>query len=105
MQFGQLTRRELIGAAAAAWPLVAQAQQPRKLPLVGVLVSASPPHPFAAAFERGLRALGYAEGQNIAVEFRYKGTVSLLAQFLSNRRGWGYRRAGATEEVLEHVRL
>jgi putative ABC transport system substrate-binding protein len=71
MRFGQLTRRELIGAAAAAWPLVAQAQQSRKLPLVGVLVSASPPHPFADAFWRGLRALGYTEGQNIKVEFRY----------------------------------
>jgi putative ABC transport system substrate-binding protein len=71
MRFGQLTRRELMGAAAAAWPLVAQAQQPRKLPFIGVLVSASPPHPFADAFWRGLRALGYTEGQNIKVEFRY----------------------------------
>jgi putative ABC transport system substrate-binding protein len=71
MRFGQLTRRELMGAAAAAWPVVAQAQQSRKLPLVGALVSASPPHPFADAFWRGLRGLGYSEGQNIVVEFRY----------------------------------
>ena len=42
-----------------------------KLPLIGVLVSASPPHPFADAFWRGLHALGYSEGQNIKVEFRY----------------------------------
>jgi len=41
------------------------------LPLVGVLVSASSPHPFADAFWRGLHALGYSEGQNIKVEFRY----------------------------------
>jgi putative tryptophan/tyrosine transport system substrate-binding protein len=34
-------------------------------------VSASPPHPFADAFWRGLHALGYSEGQNIKVEFRY----------------------------------
>jgi putative tryptophan/tyrosine transport system substrate-binding protein len=34
-------------------------------------VSASPPHPFADAFWRGLHALGYSEGQNITVEFRY----------------------------------
>jgi putative tryptophan/tyrosine transport system substrate-binding protein len=69
-----MTRRRefirLIGGAAA-WPLAARAQQSRKLPRVGVLVSASPPHPFADAFRRGLRALGYTEGQNIAVEFRY----------------------------------
>src|SRR5215471_16248394 len=61
----------LLGGAAAAWALAARAQQPRRLPLIGVLVSASPPHPFADAFWRGLHALGYSEGQNIRVEFRY----------------------------------
>src|SRR5215813_14293701 len=61
----------LLGGAAAAWPLAARAQQPRRLPLIGVLVSASSPHPFADAFRRGLHALGYSEGQNIKVEFRY----------------------------------
>jgi putative ABC transport system substrate-binding protein len=74
MQFDQLRRREfitLLGGAAAAWPLAARAQQPRKLPHIGVLVSASPPHPFADAFRRGLRTFGYSEGQNIAIEFRY----------------------------------
>ena len=69
-----MKRREfitLLGAAAAAWPLAARAQQPGKLPYIGVLVSASPPHPFADAFWRGLHALGYSEGKNIKVEFRY----------------------------------
>src|SRR6266705_3267335 len=61
----------LLGGAAAAWPLAARAQQPGKLPYIGVLVSASPPHPFADAFWRGLHTLGYSEGQNIKVEFRY----------------------------------
>ena len=51
--------------------LAGRAQQTGKLPLIGVLVSASPPHPFADAFWRGLHALGYSEGQNIKVEFRY----------------------------------
>src|SRR5437588_12833205 len=61
-----MRRREfitLLGGAAAAWPIAAGAQQPAKLPLIGVLVSASPPHPFADAFWRGLHALGYSEGQ------------------------------------------
>ena len=74
MQFDQSTRRDviaLVAGAVIAWPLAARAQQPGKLPLIGVLVSASPPHPFADAFGRGLRALGYSEGQNIRVEFRY----------------------------------
>src|SRR5262249_58415647 len=48
-------------------------QQTRKLPRIGVLVSASPPHPFADAFWRGLRPLGYSEGENIEVEFHYTG--------------------------------
>ena len=69
-----MRRRELIallGGMATAWPLGARAQQPRKFPFVGVLVSASPPHPFADAFWRGLHALGYSDGENIKVEFRY----------------------------------
>ena len=70
MQFKRREFMSLLGGATA-WPLAARAQQPAKVPLVGVLVSASPPHPFADAFWRGLRALGYSEGQNIKVEFRY----------------------------------
>jgi len=69
-----MRRRDLIGALAAtalAAPGRAFSQQPGKLPRVGVLVSASPPHPFADDFRRGLRTLGYAEGQNIALEFLY----------------------------------
>jgi putative tryptophan/tyrosine transport system substrate-binding protein len=60
-----------LGGAAAIWPLAASGQQPRKLPRVGVLVGTSPPFPFADAFQQGLHALGYSEGQNIAFEFRY----------------------------------
>ena len=74
MQFDQLKRREfitLLGGATVVWPLVGRAQQPAMAPLVGVIVSSSPPHPFADAFWRGLHALGYSQGQNIKVEFRY----------------------------------
>src|SRR6266446_744495 len=69
-----MNRREfitLLGGTGAAWPLAARAQQAGKLPLVGVLVSASPPHPFADALRRGLQTLGYSEGRNIALEVRY----------------------------------
>ena len=68
-----MRRREFISllGVAASWPFAAGAQQPGKLPQIGVLVSGSSPHPFAEAFWRGLHALGYSEGQNIKVEFRY----------------------------------
>jgi putative tryptophan/tyrosine transport system substrate-binding protein len=79
-----MTRRRefitLLGRATVAWPLAVRAQQPAKLPLVGVLVSASAPHPFADAFWRGLHALGYSEGQNIKVEFRYTDARSNRAE-------------------------
>jgi putative tryptophan/tyrosine transport system substrate-binding protein len=46
-------------------------QQAGSVPHVGVLVSASEPHPFADALWRGLERLGYSEGRNIALEVRY----------------------------------
>src|SRR3954469_8624323 len=57
-------RREFIlGGVAAAWPVVARAQQP-KLPRIGVLVP-SDPEPFWSEFRAGLREQGYIELQNI----------------------------------------
>ena len=61
----------LLGGVAAAWPLAASGQQPRRLPRVGVLVGTSPPFPLADAFRQGLYGLGYSEDRNIALEFRY----------------------------------
>jgi len=51
----------------------AEAQQPAKLPRIGVLISApaSIASPRIQAFQRGLRALGYVEGKNITLEYRY----------------------------------
>jgi putative ABC transport system substrate-binding protein len=63
----------LLGTAAAAWPLAARAQQPGKLPLVGVLGSASESsqHDLVAGFTRRLRDLGWIEGRTIAFQFRW----------------------------------
>jgi putative tryptophan/tyrosine transport system substrate-binding protein len=67
-------RREfitLLGGAGAAWPLGARAQQPGKLPTIGVLVLGNPPpEPFLSALRDGLRDLGYTEGRNIRLEVR-----------------------------------
>jgi len=51
----------------------AEAQQPAKLPRIGVLISARPSiaSPRIEAFQRGLRDLGYVEGKNITLEYRY----------------------------------
>src|SRR5438093_8087206 len=69
-----IDRRGFIGLLAPILfgaPSRAFAQRPAKLPRIGILIGASPPYPFADAFRRGLRALGYSEGQNISLEFRY----------------------------------
>src|SRR5215831_4978100 len=69
-----MRRRDVIGVVATCLlvaPRRALAQQSRKMPRIGVLVSASPPHPFADAFRRGLQSFGYTEGQNIRIEFLY----------------------------------
>ena len=55
-----------------ALPLSARAQQPKKIPRIGVLYPGSPgPSPLLDAFRQGLRELGYVEGQNVALEYRY----------------------------------
>jgi putative ABC transport system substrate-binding protein len=67
-------RRELITllGGAAAWPVTAHAQQPTT-PVVGFLrftTAASGVH-LTAAFRRGLGELGYIEGQNVAIDYRW----------------------------------
>jgi len=69
-----LNRRVFVGTFTATLFGVhgpASPQKTERLPRVGVLVSATPPHPFADAFRRGLRPLDYVEGENIAIEWRY----------------------------------
>ncbi len=64
----------LAGSPVAAPPaveLAAEAQPRRATPHVGVLVAESAPHPFAEAFRSGMGELGYVEGRNMTIEWRY----------------------------------
>jgi len=67
-------RREVIFLVGniIAWPLVVHAQQPA-LPLVGVLATASPEANAArlGAFRQGLKEVGFVEGQNVSIEYKW----------------------------------
>jgi putative ABC transport system substrate-binding protein len=70
-----MKRREfitLVGGAVAAWPLVVQAQQPGKLPTIGFLAAnPSIESPRVAAFVQRLRELGWTDGRNLTIEYRW----------------------------------
>ena len=70
------TRRELLialGAGALAWTGAARAQAPAKVPRIGLLTVFSPSDAalWHQAFRLGLRDLGWVEGKNISIEYRY----------------------------------
>jgi putative ABC transport system substrate-binding protein len=80
-------RREfitLLGGAAAAWPLAARAQQGGRVRRVGVLM----PFPEAdpqiqarlAAFRQGLERLGWSEGRNVRIDYRFAPVSGALDQ-------------------------
>jgi putative ABC transport system substrate-binding protein len=72
---GHMQRREfitLVGFSAVAWPIDTWAQQTSKVWRVGMLETTSETlnAPNVNAFRRGLRELGYVEGQNLIIEYR-----------------------------------
>jgi putative tryptophan/tyrosine transport system substrate-binding protein len=70
----RIQRREFITTigGAAAWPLVARAQQP-VMPVIGFLSAREPEESahLVEAYRRALKEGGFIEGQNVAIEFRW----------------------------------
>jgi putative ABC transport system substrate-binding protein len=82
-----MKRREfisLIGGAAAVWPLGVHAQSAPKIPRIGLLSPTTPSgvEKTLPRFRAGLRDLGYVEGQNILLDFRWaEGNYARLAEY------------------------
>jgi len=90
-----MRRREfitLLGGAAVCWPLAARAQQPAaKVPRIGFLgnSTAELEANLVGSFRDGLRALGYEEGRNIVIEYRwaegkYERFPALIAELVAS---------------------
>ena len=90
-----MRRREfitLLGSAAATWPLAAHAQQPSKLPTIGLMGSttASVQSQWTSAFLQRLRHLGWIEGRTVAIEYRwaegrFERSAEMFAEFVRLR--------------------
>jgi putative tryptophan/tyrosine transport system substrate-binding protein len=57
--------------AVLATPITAGALQTGKIPRLGMIFLGSPPNPLLEAFKQGLRELGYVEGHNVSIEYRW----------------------------------
>jgi putative ABC transport system substrate-binding protein len=89
MQFAQLKRRDfitLVGGAAVAWPLVARAQQSDRMRRIGVLMASAENNPqyqtYMAVFRDAFQKLGWVEGRNIQIDYRWAAfDPKLMEQF------------------------
>jgi len=86
MRYNYLRRRQVIHliGGAAAWPLAARAQQPGKVPTLGFLGAGTPLvwSEWVAAFVQRLRELGWIEGRNVSIEYRWaEGRSNRFAEF------------------------
>jgi putative ABC transport system substrate-binding protein len=84
-----MRRRELLkfaGTASIAWPLVARAQDASKHPRIGFLGNSTPAleAKLVESFREGLRDLGYVEGRNISIDYRWaEGNYELLPSLVA----------------------
>jgi putative ABC transport system substrate-binding protein len=99
-----MRRREVLqgigGVVAwgAAAPGSAVAQQTTRVARLGVMVSATPPHPFMDHFRQGLQALGYTEGRNVTLDVRYTEGRSDRARTIATE----FAQSGAVDIIVAH---
>jgi len=89
--------------AGLAMPVTTDAQQPAKVPRIGFLRAGPPPRDFVEGFRQGLRELGYLEGQNLIIDYRFTdGTTTQLANLGAEllQRRVDVVLASGTEAVL-----
>ena len=95
-----MKRREFIAGlgSATAWPVVARAQQPA-MPVIGYL-GGNKNNPYPAAFRKGLSEVGYVEGQNVAIEYRWReGRNDRLPALISDLVGRGVAVIASVERL------
>ena len=89
-----MNRRTFIAAlsGAAAWPFRASAQQSKRGRLVGILMpgseSDSEQQAIVAAFRDGLRQLGWSEGNDVRLDFRWQSFIAERANLPMAARNW-----------------
>ena len=77
-----MRRREFIAlfGGAAAWPIAARAQQPERMPRIGVFSGYAKDDPVGqsnlAAFQRGLTELDWIDGRNVRLDYRFRDAVT-----------------------------
>jgi putative ABC transport system substrate-binding protein len=101
MRFNYLRRRDfiaLLGSAAAAWPVVARAQQAERMRRIGALMNVAADDPVGqariAAFLKGLQELGWTVGRNIRIDYRW------AAGNADRTRGYAAELAALAPDVI-----
>jgi hypothetical protein len=108
-----LERRKFLATlgGAAAWPLAARAQQPSKLPTIGFLgATPSTESQRVAAFVQRLRELGWIDGRNLAIEYRWaegrnERYAENAAEFVLGGKGAGSKFSGRRPDEFGLIKV